>query len=366
MTHDSSVPAAASPAADRAGSLAEAAPPDLSATAKTADAALIRRALIQVSALLTLASCVSLTSLAEFLDGPDGVLPTGLADWVQFGSALITALWLAWTVSLRIPPVASEPALRRHGFPRLVGTAVGLAVVVYATTPASSRLGDYVAGAIHGCLLAWLALEVCRAHGVPLRAGFLTADARQQRQTWLITKWAFVACVMGPAVTGLLTLFVHWSGMDGIPVLGDGGRSGQDEQEAFLGFDSAWSKAFAYVRTVAIEDVVIVAAATTLLTAARRPAWQVYTTICAIEVALHSYFGVPAIGTVVFAAGRVWLYRRYGCIAPLVIAHAFYNGVYTEFARLPDPYSAISVPLLLVVALGFDRWLMKRAEGPPP
>jgi hypothetical protein len=89
---------------------------------------------------------------------------------------------------------------------------------------------------------------------------------------------------------------------------------------------------------VAIEDVVIVAATTALLTAVRRPAWQVYTLVCVPEVLLHAYFGLPAIGMILFAAGRVWLYRQYGRLLPFMVAHFVFDVVGGSFQLLPIPF----------------------------
>ncbi|MDX3457095.1 hypothetical protein PV396_34950 [Streptomyces sp. ME02-8801-2C] len=106
--------------------------------------------------------------------------------------------------------------------------------------------------AVFGCVVAWLALEVCRDHGVPLGTG-LPATATQRLHDWKITTNAFYACGFGALSATALTLLVRWTGIDGVPVM-------KGDQLSALGVSRLTNLGLSVVRTVAIEDVVIVAA----------------------------------------------------------------------------------------------------------
>ena len=121
---------------------------------------------------------------------------------------------------------------------------------------------------------------------------------------WQISITVLYVCIGGGVLSFLLVHLIRWTGAD-VPVMKGG-------QMATLGVDNFGTLAIGLVSTVALEDVVIVATTTALLTAVRRPAWQIYTLVCIPEVLLHAYLGLPSIGMLVFAAGRVWLYRQYG------------------------------------------------------
>ncbi|MDX3523351.1 hypothetical protein [Streptomyces scabiei] len=311
-----------------------------------------RRLLVNAGVLLLLASCVSLTKVTLFADGMDGEqgLPSSLVDCVQSSAALIGVLWLALLVCSRTS-LGDSPGARRPRLRHRLAVSAGVLVVVYATTPAAGALGQQAGRAVYACVLAWLAVEVCRGHGLPLRAGFLVADARQRRQTWHITSQAFLWCLAGTLATTLVARVLLASGIDGMP---------DRDQRSLLGLDSAASVLTAVITTIAIEDIVILAAATTLFTAAQRPAWQLYTVIGLLEVVLHGYEGIPAIGVFVYAAGRIRLYRRYGYVVPLVISHAAYDLIVVPISWLPKPYPLVLFPLV-AVAVWFDGRLKKRA-----
>ncbi|MFF5307617.1 hypothetical protein ACFY5F_50595 [Streptomyces sp. NPDC013161] len=235
--------------------------------------------------------------------------------WTQFTAAAVVFWWLCWLVFARTPlsQVTPRQRLLQRG-----AAALAAAAGMYATAPFPIALAQVVGNAVFSCVLAWLALEVCRAHRVTLRVA-LPRTAVERLRDWEITKLVLTVCIAGCALSFLLLHLIRWTGA-GVPVMKGG-------QMATVGVDNIGTLAIALVSTVALEDVVIVAATTALLTAVRRPAWQIYTLVCVPEVLLHAYLGLPAIGMLLFAAGRVWLYRQYGRLLPFMAAHFTFDLV---------------------------------------
>ncbi|NBE51183.1 hypothetical protein [Streptomyces boluensis] len=211
--------------------------------------------------------------------------------------------------------------------------------------------------AIFGCVVAWLALEVCRAQGLNLDKGpGAVAVPRGRAQVWTVVKYTFLACAVGGAATMLLQQAFRLLDTAAVPVM-------KVDQLSTLGLSSPSDLVFAAVWAVAIEDVVIVAAVIALLTAARRPSWEIYATVCVIEVVLHGYFGLPAVGMALYAAGRVWLYQRYGRLVPLLIGHFaadLWGGV---IMPLPLSHRLVAVVVLLIPLLLIERWVQDPAAA---
>ncbi|GHA38786.1 hypothetical protein GCM10010372_43690 [Streptomyces tauricus] len=81
------------------------------------------------------------------------------------------------------------------------------ASTVYAAVPGFPRpdLGH----PLFGCTVAWLALEVCRAHGVVLDNGF-PATAKQRLRSWRTALLTVVFCALtGFSFSYLVVLFRH-------------------------------------------------------------------------------------------------------------------------------------------------------------
>ncbi|MFJ6901510.1 hypothetical protein [Streptomyces hokutonensis] len=272
----------------------------------------------------------------------------------QFSVATVVFWWLCWLVFTRtlLSRVTPRQRLLQRGAAVLAGAAG-----MYAAVPFSIAHAQVVGHAVFGCVMAWLALEVCRAHRVSLRTT-LPRTAVERLRDWQITITVLYVCVVGGVLSFLLVHLIRWTGA-GVPVMKGG-------QMATLGVDNVGTLAIGLVSTVALEDVVIVAATTALLTAIRRPAWQIYTLVCIPEVLLHAYLGLPAIGMLVFAAGRVWLYRRYGRLLPLMAAHFTFDlvgGGLMLLQGLPFWYRpALGLLFSLVVSWAENR-LKKAAKS---
>lgn len=255
----------------------------------------VHRVAIHVAGLLLIAcyrplasGVVAVCAMYDVRWSRQGVLWLALG---QLAVAIVVFFWLTWLVIARttLNRVPNRSRLWQRG-----ATVLAAATVVYLSAPVVDSSMQTVGLMVFGCGVAWLAVEVARSHGVPLGAR-PPATPSQRFHDWTTARNTFFVCLAGGASTSLLVLLVHWAAIDGIPVI-------QGGQLSALGIGSTGVLALKVMWALAIEDVVIVAATTALLTALRRPAWEIYTLICLFEVVLHAYFGLPAIGMALYAA----------------------------------------------------------------
>ncbi len=274
---------------------------------------------------------------------------------LQLGAATALFIWLPWVVigrtTLSFGKVSPGQRLLQRG------AAVGcgaLSLCMAAPAFSAGRLGQ----AVFGCSVAWLAIEVSRSNRIVLERPSGSGDRRQRRlETWWITESVLGACAMGAALTFVLLQILLRLDVDALPVM-EGG------QLSTLGLGGIGDLLAMVVWTVAIEDVVVVAAVAALLTAARRPAWQIYTAICVVEVLLHAYFGLPAVGMALYAARRVWLYRRYQRLLPLVVGHGLFDLLGGLLMPLPLSYRALVALSLLIAVELIERRVLAVADEP--
>ncbi|MFE4829901.1 hypothetical protein [Streptomyces sp. NPDC056672] len=235
-------------------------------------------------------------------------------------AAAATFLWLCYLVIGRTPWNRRRP-VRRLAI-RSTAAITG-ATHLYTSFPAADDFPLWLVSVLRSATVAWLALEVCRSHGItPARLGICPPGARTpagRLEAWHIGKGAVVACVMG----GGAALVLLWGLRQiplGLPVM----RIPQTEA---IGLTSAWDVPTAVLSTVVIEDLVIVAAVTVLATAARRSTREIYAIICCVEIVGHLYMGLPALGYLPYAWYRARLYLQHGRLTPLVAGHAFVDVV---------------------------------------
>ncbi|MFD4560525.1 hypothetical protein ACFWP5_40475 [Streptomyces sp. NPDC058469] len=277
--------------------------------------------------------------------------------WAQFTVAAVVFWWLCRLVIARTPLSRVTP---RQRLIQRGAAVLGGAAAMLGTAPFPSKLAGLVGQTVFTCVLAWLALELCRTHAVSLRTA-LPRTAVERLRDWKITGLVFNACIAGGFLSFLLLHLIRWTGT-AVPVMKSG-------QMSALGVDNLGTLSIGLVSTVALEDVVIVAATTALLTAVRRPAWQIYTLVCVPEVLLHAYLGLPAIGMLLFAAGRVWLYRQYGRLLPFMAAHFtvdFIGGGLMLLQGLPFYYKPVRGLLFGAADFWIGRRLTKAASSASP
>ncbi|MFF0628053.1 hypothetical protein [Streptomyces sp. NPDC004296] len=313
------------------------------------------RLFLSLSGLVVIAGLQPIADgLLTFADLYGSPAPPRLIHAVEVGQiSAATALfaWLALRVIHRTTLDRVSP--RRRLLERGAAVTIG-ALAIYTAMPAAGL--QLVGVAVFGVAVTWLALEVCRAHGLPLDRP--TAPADRTEKLWSVAPLAFGACLAGGTATALLLTAL---GGAGVPVM-------EGQQLAATGITNALDMVLNVTWAAGIEDVVMVAAVTTLLTAARRPAWQIYTTVCVLEVGVHAYIGIPAIGMLLYAAGRVWIYRRYHRLLPMVAGHIAYDLIAALNQTLPPNYRDVMFTLALAAGLLYDWWekRTKVAQSPPP
>ncbi|MDX3457096.1 hypothetical protein PV396_34955 [Streptomyces sp. ME02-8801-2C] len=89
-----------------------------------------------------------------------------------------------------------------------------------------------------------------------------------------------------------------------------------------------------------------------------RPAREICTLVCVLEVLFHAYMGLPAIGMVLYGAGHVWLYLRYRRLIPLMAGHAVFDLTFGPFMLLPFSYR-----IALVIPYAVAWWISGRLRA---
>ncbi|ELP61480.1 hypothetical protein PV735_31990 [Streptomyces turgidiscabies] len=179
----------------------------------------VRRASVHVTGLLLLASMVPVTSGMARASAMYGA-PWGRRVFLAFvaaqvAAAVIVFFWLAWRVIART--TLTQVTQRQRLLQRAAAVACGIAAMYTAATPLSVLRAD-LGMAMFGCVVAWLALEVCRDHGVLIGTGF-PATATQRLHDWKIAGNVICACGFGAFSATALTFLVRWTGIDGVPVM---------------------------------------------------------------------------------------------------------------------------------------------------
>ncbi|MFE9250772.1 type II CAAX prenyl endopeptidase Rce1 family protein [Streptomyces sp. NPDC007088] len=154
-----------------------------------------------------------------------------------------------------------------------------------------------------------------------------------------------LACFTGIALVNVLSAGLQIAAIPGLP---------QQDQLDALGLSSPADGLLAVVGSVAVEDIVLVGALTTLMTAARSPRWAVYGVVTLIEVLIHGYLGLPALGMIAYGVMRVRLYLRYGRVLPLIIGHTVWDLTTT----LPSLLHASPLMHTAIVAGVGSGWII--------
>ncbi|MEV0442929.1 hypothetical protein AB0I84_44375 [Streptomyces spectabilis] len=314
------------------------------------------RLLLSAGGLLAVGCGGSLAACVVHLGGLYGLAETSEAwhrvDVVQAGAAAVAGGWLCWRVLRRTGLPYGQLSPRAAGLGAAAVVCAGASVWT-AVPSADPTVWEPVPFAV---TLTWLAWEVTRSHGLRLQKQIRLADAAERTRWGQVAVLAAIATAVGGVASTLLTRVLPWAADSSVlPVM-------QDDQLTVLGIDSLSALGAGAVMVVAVEDVVVVAATIALLRAARRPVWQIYALVCVVEVLLHGYMGAAAVGMAPFAAGRIWLYLRFGYLTPLMAGHGAYDVVHTLLMELP-PLARVVMMLPVLAALVWVEW---HTESQPP
>ncbi|MFF8992505.1 hypothetical protein ACF09H_21720 [Streptomyces sp. NPDC014983] len=271
-----------------------------------------------------------------------------LSEALNFATTTLQLVWLAWLLNARTQ--GSRTSFRASLVLAICSLGV-LTVWGVLRHPDGPYLHEYP---VRACLLAWLCYEVYRWHGIPLSAP-ASASTRAARwdTTWQMTQKVVLYCLIGASITygsiqALRRLGPHW-----LPVM-------RTSQLTAIGASASELLTFGLVWTVVLEGSVIGATAI-LLSAARRPPWQIYCTIAAVEIVFHAYLGVPALLISLYAIPCTHFYLRHHQIVPLLAGHGIFDTIgLLSSGHSPSERLHYLIPLILVLETG-DRWLAAKA-----
>lgn len=250
----------------------------------------------------------------------------------QLLSSMALFFWLNLLVIGRTP--RSIPAARRMTL-RLLALAVGASAVATAVPDHGFSRSPSLGLFVFSASLVWLTLEICLRHGItPSRLGAwpLRPATAERREEWKnIADSTAVALAAGGGGAFVLVSVMQEAGLTRLVMPGT--------QQQALGIGGIREIASALIFTVVLEDLIMVAAVVALLTAAHRPAWEIYTIICLAEVAVHLYFGLPALAFLPYAWLRVRLYRRHAQVIPMLAAHLAFDTLGILMWTLPFTFT---------------------------
>ncbi|MCA1220053.1 CPBP family intramembrane metalloprotease [Streptomyces sp. 8L] len=264
----------------------------------------------------------------------------GLVKAFSVGTMLVgiyVALRLCYLVVAHTP--FRKSARVRRIVLRLVAIALAIVTIVGQSPvavrdPLLSMWAFYVA-------IGWLSVETCRYHGIgPTALGLSVRLSHDPASRKTATRLTLVGMVAGTALTNGLLWGLRLTGTDSfLPVMAG-------SQAHTLQLTSLGSVLLTPAGAVVMEDLVVVGATTALLTAARRPPWVIYLLITVIEVALHGYYGLPAIGMAIYAVLRTMAYQRTRQLLVMIGIHAAWDLV-GGLVALANQYGITRYHLLL-------------------
>lgn len=287
-----------SPSASRAGAPADGSRP-------LAD----RRILVHLTGLLTVTLSGSVWKSAAVLTSRRGLPGAGVMDAgvpvVRMAALAAAAIWLSVLLQRRAP----EPR-----WAVITVRWVGALSVVMPAVPAVAATVIYRLG--FTVLVAWLAVEIARSHG--LHRQLLTRDSGSRQNP--TTAWAVT-------MAGLCWSMMLTSAC--FPLLAGSTRALEAAQEQGLEWPhdgGGLILPFASIAyTCVLEELVLVAAVCVLGRAGGCPWWLIAVVSVGCRVAVHAYLGLPALAVVILGASSLALYHRYGRLLPLMAAHAAFD-----------------------------------------
>ena len=122
------------------------------------------------------------------------------------------------------------------------------------------------------------------------------------------------------------------------------------------------------------EEIVVLVVPLVFLRAARWPWWAVLTTMIALRLAYHVYYGFPVIGFALWAAAMVLIYLRTHAVLGLILAHSTWDIGVMCASRWPLAGGLMllatflaGIASLVWGIVSLSLWLLDRSDrGRPP
>ncbi|MFC9976604.1 CPBP family intramembrane glutamic endopeptidase [Spirillospora sp. NPDC127200] len=287
---------------------------------------------------------------------PDtGPLTRPPSDQLRAVLLLAMTTWVAALLARRCQ--AGQPARAMA-----VGVATTVAVVVAdwvlmarASAPGVPADADRVAmEALTLAVAVWLCWLVVRDLGLPL-PGLLPTPRRAPAASWeerlkqiddLAT--AAMIAVMLPLAAAAFGMALRSTLSQDTPV-----PSGAGEPDFVLRAVSAGL----------LEETTMVAVVAVLMTASRRPIWQIIVASAALRLIPHAYYGTDVVFVIPFAVAQVWTYLRTGWLWPLITAHTVFNLYALNNRGAPLMFAVPFLAVFVALVMIRPHWLPART-GP--
>ncbi|MFC0039546.1 hypothetical protein [Actinomadura rayongensis] len=258
-------------------------------------------------------------------------------------SIIVASAWLLWMVR------------RRHGArTRWAGGLSAAALLAGAVlAPLTASIAEAVGVVLLTVVGGALALAVIVDAGMaPSALGFIPAKGRRgrRRPTPLTSREGAAQAGMALSVSlaGFLVTDVLENWLWSLPW-----PRMTESQGQVLDLHGAVQYAANVLAAGAREEVPLLALPVVLLTAARRPAWEIYAVACTLRITPHLYFGFPALAVAAFTCTHVWIFQRTRRAEPIIAGHTLSNALaaYAPAAALVT-LAASAAPAALVLLSG--------------
>ncbi|MFF5010780.1 CPBP family intramembrane glutamic endopeptidase [Streptomyces phaeochromogenes] len=265
------------------------------------------------------------------------------------------AVWLPGLILTRPRPHGMERLLRQLTV--LVG-ALAVIVADEAGEFTADRTSTQIAGHLAELVVwVWLCVEVTARCGITLQRLNLarpvrlfrkrTKAKRAQKAQGELVFYAHSAAIC--ASVFLMGILARLPG----PVL-------KGDQATAAGVPDLGPHLAHALWSATVEEVLATAVVVAVLTAARRPLWEVLLVTALMRALPHLYLGLwPALAVLPLGITAGWLYHRYRQVIPLILAHATYNVVNILFGMPP----LLGVSVIMLAGVGWS-WLETRTVPP--
>ncbi len=249
--------------------------------------------------------------------------------------------WAARELRDDLPAISAKRAygeiLFVYGCFFLAPITIAIASLLSHVGSSSYTWSESLAASINQVAVTALAVTVpvllCARRGVNLRDLGLSRDiVRQPAQGIRLGAWCFLGFVAGGLVATVLSSrrfpFPHFSAPNLMVEL------------------------FHAVQAGPLEEIVVLAFVVTTLQQARRPLIEIVVVALVLRDAFHLYYGLGALGVVVWASLFLWLFLRLRALWPMIIAHSLWdvNGTLGAYWRPVALAGLLAMVLLMLVA----------------